>query len=656
MGKAKKKKQDKQQTHVAKKPKLVAEEISQQAASSNQQAAPSKEPSPHAKVIHSLVANFKNDLDPDKLHNFKKHTTKIFKTGAIYLTGILAVTAILLVLELHSSGRVFPRTTVGNIAIGYLPYADAKARLTSEVERYNKAHPSFKYQDQTIELSPQALGVHMDLDQTLNTIPSFRFEKSAPFQLFTTLITTRDLAFKYTLDNEEALNILEQKFALQDQRAKNAHFSIGENGFQIEAEAPGIMIQRSKLLAALNKNLQELQADPIALSVEAETPRVTARELQSQKDHLLSLIQKPIMLVGEGKKLQLKLADHLDAISFSEKTNVNFSNNDLSLPIAIANGQADTATDTNIKLDPTIYIELKADKLEQYLVDNLMKNIEVPTSSVKITKNEDGTVVIEGKGQDGKHVPRTKLMDAIALAVNSGADQVELPIEIEPAALTVSDNLKELGIQELVASAYTSYYGSPANRMHNIDVGIQKYNGLIIAPGEEFSFNHYLGEVDKDNGFLPEKVIKQNKIEYEYGGGICQVSTTLYRAALRGGFPITERRPHSWKVAYYSQVDGNGLDATIYPGVSDVKFINDTPGHLLIQSYSEGSKAYFKFYGTKDDRTVALDGPHGGGMSYTWYRTITKDGKEEKETINSKYVPIPAPVVVPPVTPAPATT
>jgi vancomycin resistance protein YoaR len=103
----------------------------------------------------------------------------------------------------------------------------------------------------------------------------------------------------------------------------------------------------------------------------------------------------------------------------------------------------------------------------------------------------------------------------------------------------------------------------------------------LIAPDAEFSFNDVLGPVEPGSGFKMEKVIKKDKAEYELGGGICQVSTTMYRAILQAGLPITERKPHSWKVSYYGQSMGHGLDATIYPGVSDLKFLNDTGNYLL---------------------------------------------------------------------------
>jgi vancomycin resistance protein YoaR len=112
----------------------------------------------------------------------------------------------------------------------------------------------------------------------------------------------------------------------------------------------------------------------------------------------------------------------------------------------------------------------------------------------------------------------------------------------------------------------------------------------LLLPGEIFSFNSHLGPVDGAHGFLKELVIKPEGTLPEFGGGLCQVSTTAYRGALYAGLPIVERSPHSYAVGYYSQIGGHGIDATIYPGAHDLRFKNDTPGSLLLQAYTEGPR------------------------------------------------------------------
>ncbi len=139
--------------------------------------------------------------------------------------------------------------------------------------------------------------------------------------------------------------------------------------------------------------------------------------------------------------------------------------------------------------------------------------------------------------------------------------------------------------------------------------------GVIVQPGEEFSTVEKLGTVDNTTGYLPEFVIKGNQTIPEFGGGLCQVSTTLFRAALDAGLPITARRSHSYRVSYYEtdgagRYIGPGLDATIYAPDPDLRFVNDMEHSILIYGYVQGNKLTFELYGTKDGRAAQVDGPH----------------------------------------------
>lgn len=197
------------------------------------------------------------------------------------------------------------------------------------------------------------------------------------------------------------------------------------------------------------------------------------------------------------------------------------------------------------------------------------------------------------------------------------------------------------GINELIAQGHSNYKGSPKNRIHNITVGVEKFKGLIIKQGEEFSFNKYLGPVEKEQGFLPELVIKKEGTVPELGGGLCQVSSTTFRAAMEAGLPITQRRNHAYAVQYYSP---QGTDATIYPGVVDLKFVNNTPGDILVWPHFEaGDNLIFDFYGSKDNRKVTLETPRtydrktDGSMKAEWTRIVEKDGATSTSTFKSIY-------------------
>lgn len=169
----------------------------------------------------------------------------------------------------------------------------------------------------------------------------------------------------------------------------------------------------------------------------------------------------------------------------------------------------------------------------------------------------------------------------------------------------------ELGITELVTQTTTWFYGSTPERKHNIARAAAQFFGIVVAPGEEFSFNRYLGDVTEEEGFTNGLVIIGGRTVEGVGGGVCQVSTTMYQAAFWAGFPITERLEHGYQVHYYDDGEGPGMDATVFSPLVDLKFVNNTEHHLLIENYyNEVYEALtFKFYSTKVGRVVEKDTP-----------------------------------------------
>ncbi len=288
---------------------------------------------------------------------------------------------------------------------------------------------------------------------------------------------------------------------------------------------------------------------------------------------------------------------------------------------------------------------------------------------------KDGLVSILTPGKVGQSLEIDKTAEAIVVAVRdfvlSGTNerQIKVVASLKLAAPSLNDqNLGSLGITELIGSATTSFAGSPDNRKHNIAVGARALNGILVKPGEEFSTLRYLGKIDNASGYLPELVIKVNKTIPEFGGGLCQVSTTLFRVTMNTGLKITERRNHRYRVGYYEPPVG--MDATIYEGSPDFKFVNDTPSNILIQSRIEGTKITFEMYGKKDDRRVELSTPslynivsppaaeyvqtdtlpegttkqtekaHSGADASFDYTVINADGSvRNKQTFKSHYQP-----------------
>ena len=228
----------------------------------------------------------------------------------------------------------------------------------------------------------------------------------------------------------------------------------------------------------------------------------------------------------------------------------------------------------------------------------------------------------------------------IALAILSNKSSVSLVFDTIEPQITLN-KVNNLGINTLLGLGESDYGKSSYSRILNIKLGMAKFNGIILKPGEEFSFNNFLGEVDDKSGYRAELVIKGGALVREYGDGLCQVATTFFRAAILSGLPILERKPHSFSVQYYNP---QGFDATIYPGITDLRFLNDTPAHILIQARVIGSKLMVEIYGSSDGRKIEMDGPYqydkkpSGAMKAYFTRKIYRnDDLIEERRFDSVY-------------------
>jgi len=270
--------------------------------------------------------------------------------------------------------------------------------------------------------------------------------------------------------------------------------------------------------------------------------------------------------------------------------------------------------------------------------------------------------------------------DATIAAINqevlAGGHEVALDMEYQSPEVGDDATAESLGITELVSSNTSYFYGSDPARKQNIRTAASRFHGLLVPPGAIFSMVDVLGDISLDNGYAEAWIIFGDRTIKGVGGGVCQVSTTLFRTVFFGGFPIVERYPHAYRVFYYEQTYGGGhnaslagLDATVYVPVVDFKFKNDTPYWLLMETYVGDSYLTWKFYSTSDGRSVEWDttglqnredppepryienpdlapgeikqvdwAVEGGSVTVT--RTVYRDGQViDEDVIHTNYVP-----------------
>lgn len=185
---------------------------------------------------------------------------------------------------------------------------------------------------------------------------------------------------------------------------------------------------------------------------------------------------------------------------------------------------------------------------------------------------------------------------------------IPLPVDIVRPSVT-TEMVNSFGIKELIGRGYSEFAHSIPGRIHNVALAASRLNGVLIKPGETFSFNKAVGDVSASTGYQTAYIIKDGRTVLGDGGGVCQVSTTLFRAALAAGLPIKERQAHAYRVSYYEQAGFKaGLDATVFSPTVDFKFTNDTPAYILIQTKADTQNLTltFELYGTHDGRAAEI--------------------------------------------------
>lgn len=338
----------------------------------------------------------------------------------------------------------------------------------------------------------------------------------------------------------------------------------------IEAERIGISADIDGAVTKWLSMTKRMEYSPIQITSNETLPRVTKAQLEPLTDEAPAFLAKaPISLLLDRTPYSVStstLAEWLTATATTGGYALTLSPDalvsTLSKPASVVVQEAKNG-----------YLELNS--------DNTIKTFKAPVEGVAIDGDKTVKAILDS------FASTTTKKTAIAVSFARSVPHIE------------GADAERLGIRDLLGVGNSYFDGSPANRRKNIAKGKDKMNGILIAPGEEFSQLKALGDIDGANGWLPELVIKGDKTVPEYGGGLCQVGSTSFRAAMAAGLKITERRNHSYRVRYYEPI---GTDATIYEPSPDFRFKNDTPAHILITTEMKGDALHFYIWGTNDGR------------------------------------------------------
>lgn len=248
-------------------------------------------------------------------------------------------------------------------------------------------------------------------------------------------------------------------------------------------------------------------------------------------------------------------------------------------------------------------IELKMDeKSLKEKIGNIAKRINRPPVDAVLLINRDRIRI--DQGQIGMKTDVIGSIGRIKKGLSKGEKKIELKVEIKNPKKT-EDDIRSLRIEKMIGEFSTKFDPRQRSRIENIAVASRMIDNKYVSPAEIFSFIGSVGPVTAESGYKDATVIENGELVQGIGGGICQVATTLYNAYMVAGLPTIERRIHSNYIAAYP----TGLDAGVAEGIFDLRFQNDTKGHILVRSEVNDDSLTIRIYGPNHGRLNAFTKP-----------------------------------------------
>ena len=513
------------------------------------------------------------------------------------------------------TNRIPPNTYFAYINISNKKSVEANNLISSKIDNFQNQPVIFNLDNKTLSTNLSSLGIAIDKIETIKKFnvnyDQKKFNKKQNNKTGS-LFKSNYIWPTYFIDIDKFTNTINNLLTTYEQQAQNATIIYKNSQFQLQNEQPGQLVDRLNLIQDIKYNINSLNSIPIELSKYTDIPLIKTENAKRAFEKVKILNNQKITLKFEQDRWSLSGLNLINLLNFYLQ-----GKEDGNLAVIQTNKYPIIVKNINLSGSnmPQLEISLNEQKLDSFL-QTIASSINTPTQDANI-QFEGGKVVNFTPARNGQNlnIQETKLalLEKISIDSPTIADEViiNLPVAVTQAKIA-SDEIKSLGIEQLLGKGVSYFRGSIANRIYNIGLGSNKINGTLVKPGEIFSFNNTVGEVSASSGYKQAYVISKGRTVLDDGGGICQVSTTVFRAALDAGLPIIARTAHAYRVVYYEQGGIKpGLDATVWSPAVDLAFKNDTPNHILIQAVVNkvNLKLEVDIYGTSDNRKVILTDP-----------------------------------------------
>lgn len=513
-------------------------------------------------------------------------------------SAVFVVTAGLFIIgfQLWFAGRVHPGVTVAGVAVGGMSPAEAGAEIQSKIVFPDSGKILLQDGSNAWLVKPSEVGLFLDPGASAAAAFDHGRTGSLMSQLvdeFTGWFEGAAASPALVFDQRLARQYLTTLSGQIDRPVIEANLGVQGTEVVVRSGEVGRTLDIDASLASLSAQVKTLQDGIVPLTV-TQTPPVIL-DPSAQAEVARAILSQPLTLTmpegqtADGAPWVIEPATLAGMLTIER----------------VPDGNAETYR-----------VGLNPDMLIQYL-SSLAPNLQTSAQNARFTFNDDTRQLdLLERAVIGRQLNIQSSLSAIQDGLAAGQHTIPLVFDLTNPQATDTTTAADLGITEAVSVQSSYFYGSSPERVQNITTAAKSFHGLLVAPGETFSMASQLTDISLENGYAEALIIVGNQTVKGVGGGVCQVSTTLFRAAFFGGYPIVERNPHAYRVYYYEKVAGNkintnyaGLDATVFVPLVDFKFRNDTPYWLLMETYVDvkASRITWKFYSTSDGRTVEWD-------------------------------------------------
>jgi len=496
--------------------------------------------------------------------------------------------------QLLYAGRIFPGVSVAGVDLSGMTPSDAAVKLNQTLAYPINGKILFRDGEKVWVATPAQLG--MVFDPSSSAVTAYRLGRSgglfgalsgqiraggAGANVPPVIIFDQRVAFQYLSQISTQINqpVVEASLKLE---GTNVVAQPGQVGREFKIDAT---------LVYLGSQLQTFTDGEVPLVVQELQPQIL--DVSGQADVARQILSQPLTLV-------IPNANSTDPGPYVYNIEV------LANILAVQRVQNGDQIGVQVGLNPTALRDMLVPVKSQ--VDRLAANARF------IFNDETHQLDLMEDSKIGRTLEVEASVKAINDALLRGEHTASLVINEAQPQVSGSSTAEQLGITQLLLSETSYFYGSSPERIQNIEAAAARFHGVLVAPGETFSMGATMGDVSLDNGFAEALIIYGGRTIKGVGGGVCQVSTTLFRTVFNAGFPIVERTPHAYRVSYYERIASGGvdprlagLDATVYFPLVDFKFTNDSPYWILMETYMGTGSLTWKFYSTSDGRTVTWD-------------------------------------------------